>query len=433
MKKYSFPLLIGITAITLAVFSAGFSITGMSTIFAGWPIITMMCAIELGKVVSVSVLYRLWTELKWLKFILIPMTAVLMLLTSIGVYGNLSSSYEGTAAGMGTQNAKIELEQGKKRTLDERIAFYGQSITRKQDRAKSLSDLRIQQENRMDSLYAKNQLRTAKSVQTSIAQTDIEISKLNKESDSLNLVVEGVRLEMSAIDSTIVHMETENSKGDTGTLKYMARITGLPMDSVVNILMLLIIFVFDPLAIILLVVFNIALDKANKKAEFEPEVEPLPEPETIEPEVQEFVEPVEVATGEPTTPPVVYGTNEEGEFIKTLPKEDPTAEPVVPIEPVVEKKKEWPYKRPPLTAKQLHDALLNILYQDGKLHENDNLDTYEKFIEKITDANIQCTEDQVEEFLKKCILLRIIRIGKDQRHTLKNYADAVLALKADVA
>ena len=158
---------------------------------------------------AVSILYRLWGRLKWWKYILIPMTVLIMMLTSAGIYGFLSASYEHTASGMRSSGSKIELEEKKKEGMGERIKFYQESIDRRHERANSLAGLRSQQENRMDSLYAKNQIRNAKSVQGIITETDKEIGRLNRESDSLNVLIESTYMNIAQTDSVIIAMNDE--------------------------------------------------------------------------------------------------------------------------------------------------------------------------------------------------------------------------------
>ncbi len=438
MRNYSFPIIIGITALILAATAALFSVTGMGKIFIGWPILVMASAIELGKLVAVSILYRLWKELSFWKYLLIPMTLIIMLLTSAGIYGFLSSAYEETASDMRIQESTRALEDNKKTSINNKIISYQDAIDRKNKRSLLLSDLRGQQENRMDSLYGRNQIRTAKTVQSSIAQADAEISKLGRESDSLNTLIDQARLQISAVDSAMIVMDSQNSKGETGTLKYISRVSGWSMDVVANLFMLFIICVFDPLSILLVVAFNISLDKAMKKEtkkeeELEPSVQVEEAPESIQEEVIEPESPIQVAEEVkelPETPPeetiepdeaeelpepVVYETNDSGDFVRS---DEPVVEEVKKISPWEE------YKRPVLTKKELFLKLLYIIYKNGILNENDNLDEYKKFAQNILDENIDCTEQQVEKFLTMCDNLKIIKIGKKQRVALKRYQDA---------
>jgi len=427
--------MIALTAVLLASIAALFSVTGMGRIFVGWPILIMASAIEIGKLMAVSVLYRLWDSLKWWRVVLIPMTLIIMVLTSAGIYGYLSSAYESTAAGSRTQTAQIELESKKKGSLGERIAFYEKSIDRKQERATSLSNLRSQQENRLDSLYARNQIRTAKGVQASIAEADKEISKLNTEADSINALIGDIREQMSAVDSSVVTMESESAQGEMGALKYISRTTGMPMDSVANLFMLMIICVFDPLAIIFVIVFNMAWDKATREndpvvAEVMPKIEPpamepevpkidtpTPEPEmrpeVHEPEVQE----PEMKVEPPKAEQVVYETNSEGDFVRT---DDDDKQRLL--------------MKGPRSKFDLYSSLLYVLYQNGRLNENDDLGDYKQILESVRNSNIICTGEQLDEFLKRCVHLKLIKIGKKdtRRVALKKYADALEALRIDI-
>jgi len=427
--------MIALTAVLLASIAALFSVTGMGRIFVGWPILIMASAIEIGKLMAVSVLYRLWDSLKWWRVVLIPMTLIIMVLTSAGIYGYLSSAYESTAAGSRTQTAQIELESKKKGSLEERIAFYEKSIDRKQERATSLSNLRSQQENRLDSLYARNQIRTAKGVQASIAEADKEINKLNTEADSINALIGDIREQMSAVDSSVVTMESESAQGEMGALKYISRTTGMPMDSVANLFMLMIICVFDPLAIIFVIVFNMAWDKATREddpvvAEAMPKIEPPAlEPEvpkidtpTLEPEVRPEVHEPEIKEPEMKAEPskteqVVYETNSEGDFVRT---DDDDKQQLL--------------LKGPRSKFDLYSSLLYVLYQNGRLNENDDLGDYKQILESVRNSNIICTGEQLDEFLKRCVHLKLIKIGKKdtRRVALKKYADALEALRIDI-
>lgn len=425
MNKYIFPIFIGLTAVMLATIAACFSITGLGKIFLGWPILIMATAIELGKLISVSILYRLWDRLKWWKYILVPMTVMIMLLTSAGIYGFLSASYEHTASGVRSSSSKIELEEKRKEGFDGRIKFYQESMDRKQQRANSLASLRYQQENRMDSLYSKNQLRAAKSVQAMISETDREIAYLNRESDSLNVLIEKMHLKIAQTDSAIIAMNDEVGKGETGALKYLSRITGASMDSVANIFMIVIMFVFDPLAIILIVVFNIAWDKANEKKEDHNDEEMSEKSPAMKEEALFSTEQKETSTSEanlvqdvePTVEqepeieePQIYSTNESGDFVK-----------VNEIQGV-----------DTMNKLKLYLSLLQVLYQGGKLRQHDHIDAYDRFTGSVVHAGIKCTAEQIDEFLKQCVIWKIIRIGNAERIVLKSYDDAVVEIKARV-
>lgn len=442
MNKYIFPISIGLTAVILAAMAAFFSVTGLGKIFLGWPIFVMAGAIELGKLMAVSILYRLWGRLKWWKYILIPMTILIMMLTSAGIYGFLSASYEHTASGIRSSGSKIELEEKRKQGMEGRIKVYQESINRRQERANSLAGLRYQQENRMDSLYARNQIRNAKSVQAIIIETDKEISRLNRESDSLNTLIENTHLNIAQTDSSIVAMNDELGKGDIGALKYLSRITGASMDNVANIFMVAIMLVFDPLAIILIVAFNIAWDKAKEKTKDESHVlqakeeepaEQAEEPQAILAPISSDIDQEEDMTTEPKAHPEpelekeaasndidveepiveesqVYATNENGDFVK-MDKGASDSQ---------------------MSKLDLYLSLLKVLYQDGQLRQHDHIDAYDRFTGSIVHAGIKCSLEQVDDFLKQCVIWKIIKIGNTERVVLKPYDEAVADIKSKV-
>lgn len=415
MRKYLFPAIIGITALVLACVAGFFSITGMANIFPGWSTIVMTSAIEAGKLVSVSVLYRMWKRLSWLKWLLVPMTAIIMLITSIGVFGHLSSKYEGTASGMRTHESQVKLEGQRVAGIREKIAACDKAIARKQVRSASLVDLRTKQENRLDSLYARSQLRAAKEVQASIAHADKEIAVLNAESDSLTGVIDDAMVEIAALDSAVIRMESNASGGEAGTIKFISRAMNRSTDSVANVFMLLIISVFDPLSIILLIVFNMAIDRADEPKEEEPRKEEVDEPAPME-------DPEE-ATAE------VDGV--QGQFpAEEVPPMVPIEKPVTPIEPEATREPDTVETPVPsvTTKKELYAALLYVLYQNGKLNENDHLDAYSELVDKIAGSNILCTKDQIDVFLEVCVELKIIKINKHERIALKSYVDALAAI-----
>src|SRR6266568_7484034 len=96
-KVIRFDVLLGVVAMTIALVAAFFSVYGISTLFAGAFVSTAIMAsvLEVGKLVSVTYLYRYWNKTKkWLAAYLSVAMAVLMLITSGGIFGYLSSAYQ---------------------------------------------------------------------------------------------------------------------------------------------------------------------------------------------------------------------------------------------------------------------------------------------------------------------------------------------------
>jgi len=241
-----------LTATFVALCAAIFSVTGIAKLFAGAALSAgiMASALELGKIVSISFLYQYWKEIpKTLKYYLSTAAVILMIITSAGIYGYLSSAYAKVAATPLALTANIETNQGRINSID-------QDIKRKEDRLNQLITLRSQQETRLDQLVSKSTSGNSSSIR--IAQNALnaadknvtslqnEITNLSAQRDSLN----GLNI------SKRVEIETN---GDIGTFVYIAKILGTDLDTVVKWFTFVIVLVFDPLAVALVIAVNFLL------------------------------------------------------------------------------------------------------------------------------------------------------------------------------
>lgn len=259
MKKLvSLITLTSFTALFVAICAAIFSVTGIATLFAGAALSAaiMASALELGKLVSISFLYQYWEKIpRTLKAYLLTASVVLMLITSAGIYGYLSAAYAKVAATPLKLSAEIQATEG-------RIVTINQDIDRKNQRLDQLITLRNQQENRLDSLIARSQSgnnTTIRNAQNSLTQADRnvvqlqqEISQLSSTRDSLNTV------------SISKNVEIETN-GDIGTFVYIAKMFGVPLDVVVKWFTLIIVLVFDPLAVALVIAVNFLLKNKDEE------------------------------------------------------------------------------------------------------------------------------------------------------------------------
>lgn len=247
--------LIAVTSLTatfVALCAAVFSVTGIAKLFAGAALSAgvMAAALELGKIVSISFLYQYWKEIpKTLKYYLSVAAVILMVITSAGIYGYLSSAYAKVSATPLALNADIQTVQGRMGSLE-------QDIKRKENRLNQLITLRSQQETRLDNMVSKSTTgnsSTIRSAQNALNAADknvtalqSEISNLSAQRDSLN----GISI------SKRVQIETN---GDIGTFVYIAKVLGTDLDTVVKWFTLVIVLVFDPLAVALVIAVNFLL------------------------------------------------------------------------------------------------------------------------------------------------------------------------------
>ena len=297
--KVKFSFLIALSATLVAGCAAYYSVFGLSQLFAGASLaaIIMASSLEFAKIVSVSFLQRNWSKISdSLKTYLVIGVFILVCITSAGIYGFLSNAYQKTAHKLELSESELTIINSKKGLFDKSIQDNQTIIKTKSTRLSQLSDLRTTQEARMDAaktVSEKNRIRNDINIATK------EIEKLNSEIDTLNVknIVLGDSSNVYA--NKAIEAKAGNSvASEIGPLKYLAELTGQPMDNVVNWFILLLIFVFDPLAVALVIATNKMLqieedgDDDNKKRS--PLLEPIkiltdkdPEPE---PEKNDVVE-----------------------------------------------------------------------------------------------------------------------------------------------
>jgi hypothetical protein len=277
-----------LTATFVALCAAVFSVTGIAKLFAGAALSAaiMASALELGKIVSISFLYQYWSVIpKALKYYLTTSSLILMIITSAGIYGYLSSAYAKVAATPLQLTADITTTAGKLSSIE-------QDITRKNNRLNQLISLRAQQETRLDNLIGKSQTgntSTIRSTQAQLALADKNVVELQKEIT----VLSSTKDSLSTISiSKQVEIETN---GDIGTFVYIAKTFGVPLDTIVKWFTLIIVLVFDPLAVALVISVNFLLKKQSTP-EAEPPVESIAADDPGEPFKVYVKSPTEVAT-----------------------------------------------------------------------------------------------------------------------------------------
>jgi len=191
-----------------------------------------------------------------------------MLITSAGIYGFLSNAYQKTANKLEIHEGELGVLDGKKNIFQKSIDDNQKIIDSKNKRLDQLSGLRTSQESRIDGSKSN---RDRNSVRSDIASANTEIQKLSSEIDVLNN--KNAMLSDSIGNYNVKSLEMKSGSdvsGEVGPLKYIAELTGVSMAKVVNYLILLLIFVFDPLAISLVLATNKAFDLVGESTPLEP-------------------------------------------------------------------------------------------------------------------------------------------------------------------
>lgn len=252
-----FKYLVFFSAIGIALVAAYFSVTGIATLFAGkfFAIVAMASALEFAKLVAASFLYRYWKTIAFtLKTYLMVGVAVLMVITSIGIYGYLSAAYAEVAAAPQTILNQISF-------ADMRQASLNETIARLESSNLTISTRQAQAQTSLDNVLSGQ---TDLSQRSAFANLRQEIADLDVERQANNGRIESSITERDSLENKKVTLNDElNTNSEIGTFIYIARILGLPLDTVVKWFVLIIVFVFDPMAISLILAYNSMVMKEN--------------------------------------------------------------------------------------------------------------------------------------------------------------------------
>ena len=296
MNKTALKILIGIAALLLAVLAALFSVIGLSKLFAGAgiTIIAMASTLEASKLIVTSFLYQYWATInKMLRLYLLISILIVASITSIGIYGYLSGAYQTTKLKYDLTLTQADSLSTKKIYYESLVTTYKTQVQNKNVQLNTLINLRNSQESRATQLVT--QYRSSRSADKSAINTENSIKTINRNIDSLNtsIIVFSDSASLMQVAITQLKLKTEISS-ELGPLVYISNVLNTPMDNVVNMLIILFIIVFDPLAICMVISYNFLNNKASTLSSNE-----LPSNETLLPITNTLVD-IEVIT--PTQP-----------------------------------------------------------------------------------------------------------------------------------
>jgi hypothetical protein len=235
-----------LSALAISVVAGYFSIIGLTVIFAGafWPVIIMGSVLEVGKLVTASWLYRNWHLTSgFIKAYLTAAVALLMLITSMGIFGFLSKAHieqqllmsTGDAEQVEILDSKIQYQQEQIDDVDKQVAQIDGNIAKMTEKGQTKSSLQAikQQKTVRDELISKK---------------DVLIEEMSQ-----------LKTEKITAESRVKKLEAE-----VGPLKYIAALIYDEADTntlekAVRLVIILLVLVFDPLAVVLLIAANIGL------------------------------------------------------------------------------------------------------------------------------------------------------------------------------
>ena len=241
-RSKNFHIWLGISALLIAGSAGFFSVFGLSKLFAGaaLSVIIMAGSLELGKLVTAAFLYRYWDKINYFQKVYLSIAVVtLILITSAGIFGYLSNAYQGATVSFEKQSNKLLANEDRLEQLLEDKSFLKE-------------ELEIQVSDLPDNyITAKRKLR----------------EEYNPRIQSVNDEILRVKGEIGDLKVELVETGV-----DVGPAIYLARVFDTDVDSVVKFFIFILIFVFDPLAVMLVIAYNQALMDRNKLVQGPPSI-----------------------------------------------------------------------------------------------------------------------------------------------------------------
>ena len=270
MKERIFPIIVALSALSVSASAAFYSVFGLSKLFAGasTEVIIMAGALEVAKLVIASLLYQYWDTInKTLRTYLSVATFILVLITSMGIYGFLSAAYQDTYS-------KLTIAENQKGFIQQKVEFYQSDVNRYDEEIKRISSNISTLSNAKASSIQVRDTSVVGGVRTTISTTELRMAqnRINIEEENRKVAQrkrEVVADSLQKFQLQVLELESNNEvAGELGPLQYLSGLTDIPMDKIINVLLLIIIFVFDPLAISLVIAANFAFDKAYPKKKY---------------------------------------------------------------------------------------------------------------------------------------------------------------------
>jgi len=269
VKKGLFPFIIAFSALSVSGSAAFYSVFGLSKLFAGAQIevIIMAGSLEVAKLVIASLLYQYWDTInKILRTYLTLAAVILVLITSMGIYGFLSAAYQETYANLLVNNNKIEFLEEKSKFYEDDLQRYDKDLAQISSNISILSNAKASSIQVRDTTVSGGVRSTISTAELRLSQARIEVEEENRKAVQVKRQIAADSLQSIKLDILTLNNDSE-TVGELGPLKYLSGLTSTPMDVIINVLLLVIIFVFDPLAIALVVAANFAFAHAYPKRE----------------------------------------------------------------------------------------------------------------------------------------------------------------------
>ena len=253
--------LLGVSALFVAFNAAFFSVSGLSKLFAGaaFSVIIMASSLELAKLITAGYLYNYWEKInKSFRIYLSIAVLILILITSLGIYGFLTSAFQDTFNQYSIKEKQLAFLQQKEKFWGDDVIRYDEELKRISNNISTLSNAKSQSIQVRDTSVVGGVRTTISTAELRISQKRIEVEEENRKGVQAKREVAADSLQ--GIQLKILDLESmEGVSSELGPLEYLSGLLDRPMDVIINWFILIIIFVFDPLAVALVIAFNNAI------------------------------------------------------------------------------------------------------------------------------------------------------------------------------
>jgi chromosome segregation ATPase len=268
MEKKILPYLVVVSALSVSLSAAFYSVTGLGKMFSGasMQVMIMMGSLEVAKLVLASLLYQYWGRLnKALKFYYFIALFVLMSITSAGIYGYLSSAYSETSN-------KVENIDKQVKVLDTKREMFQTQLDDSRSEKERINANIVELTKAVSNNFVQSKDRNGNIITTSSSANrkvyEEQLKSSQKRRDDILLTETALNDSITKIDLKKLDLETNTDlAGEVGPLKYIAKLTGNSMDQVINWFIIALMLVFDPLAVSLVVGANVIFGDKNKEKE----------------------------------------------------------------------------------------------------------------------------------------------------------------------
>jgi chromosome segregation ATPase len=257
-------------AVTMAITVAYVSVNGLLKVFTGAGTIGLILfsSIEIAKIVATSAIHTYGRTIGWFYSLLLSICILIsMAITSMGIYGFLSSTYKESFSKMENTDSRLEL-------IGSKSENYKTQLLSKNTEKESLNNQISELSKGLSNGVQYKDKQTGQILTTTISNSsrksfekrlDIATNRLDK----LNEEIEELNNKIFELDNEGLGLKLENTSGELGPLKYLADVAGTDMDNVMKWFILLLIIIGDPMAVLMVIIFNkvanFEKESSNKK------------------------------------------------------------------------------------------------------------------------------------------------------------------------